>query len=142
MSNDPIIESVAREFASFSLDEADEEQVGTLGNYCQHAQLFHQWTEELLETYVRTGPTPTRLAQAKVFLTDRFMEWRALVPKSHRNRIGDNGHICVFHVFERGWQQIRTVELRLIPPLYLPPPAPRLPQIGGIMLGEVIGEDV
>ncbi|MCJ7516551.1 MAG: HAD-IC family P-type ATPase, partial [Methanomassiliicoccales archaeon] len=44
-------------------------------------QVFRVWADGMLEEYVRTNPTPVRLAQAKVLLIDRFFEWRASVPK-------------------------------------------------------------
>ena len=72
-------------------------------------------------------------------------EWRAQVPKNHRHRVSENGHTCIFHVFERTYQRIRMVELKLVPPVIVievpvkAPPA--LPQVQGIYLGEVIGEE-
>ena len=60
--------------------------------------------------------------------------------------MSENGHTCIFHVFERTYQRIRMVELKLVPPVMVievpvKPPPPALPQVQGIYLGEVMGEE-
>ena len=113
-------------------------------NYCNYARLFERWAADMLREYVHQEPDVVRIAQAKVRLIDQYFQWRVQVPKSHRNRIGEDGHICIFHVFERAYQQIKMVELTLSPPpiIVQPPPPPRaLTEIGGIYLGEVVGTE-
>ena len=60
---------------------------------------------EMFNVYVGERPTPPRLAAAKVVLTDDFFAPRSSVPKSHRNRIGEHGHKCIFHVFEKRFEK-------------------------------------
>lgn len=141
MTTDSVIDAVAREFADFYLEDAEEEEPDPYANHCRFARIYGRWTAELLATYVYKEPSPVRLAQAKVLLVDSLVDWRATVPKSHRNRIGESGHFCIFHVFERAMHQIRLVQLTLTPPqLFIPapapPPPPSVPQIAGIFLGE------
>lgn len=141
MSTDNVLDLVVREFANFHLEDAEEETSGpSYENHCEYARLFHHWGLELLAEYVQTNPTPMRLAQAKVLLLDRYFDWRASVPKSHRNRIGENGHICLHHTLELIFLKIRLVQLSIMPVQIFtsppPPPPPAPPQIAGIFLGE------
>lgn len=139
---DRVIDSIAREFEGYSLQDVEEEPEEPYINYCTPARVFKQWTLEMLAEYLSRTPTPIQLAQAKVLLVDRYFEWRATVSKSHRNRVGENGHVCIFHVFEQAYQQIRMVQLTVTPPQLMVPAPPVKPptQIQGITLGEVLGE--
>lgn len=141
MNTDSVLDLVVREYADFHLDDTDEQSTGSsYENHCEYARLFRHWGTELLAEYVEHDPTPLRLAQAKVLLLDRYFEWRASVPKSHRNRIGENGHICLHHTFEWIFLQIRLKQLSIMPvQVFNPPPTPpppSSPQIAGILLGE------
>lgn len=140
MTTDNVIDTVAREFADFCLEDAEEETSDPHANYCRDARIYDGWTADLLSTYVYNGPSLVSLTQAKVLLVDSFFDWRSSVPKSHRNRIGENGHFCIFHVFERAMHKIRLAQLTLSPPqLFVPAPplpTPSPPQIAGIFLGE------
>jgi hypothetical protein len=82
--------------------------------------------------------------QAYVRLITKYFDWRSAVPKAHRNRIGETGHTCIFHVFERAYHQLRVIELTVTsqPLLFLPPeppppppPPPQAPQLAAIGLG-------
>lgn len=144
MSFDRVIAEVAGEYKNFRLEDAQDEPVDARTNHCKYAQVFEQWAVDLLREYVRREPNMVSFAQAKVHLIDRYFEWRVAVPKSHRNRIGEGGHTCIFHVFEQAYHQIKMAELILAPSVVVvsPPPAPpALPQVAGIYLGEVIGDE-
>jgi hypothetical protein len=66
---------------------------------------------------------------------DRYFEWRAAVPRQHRNRLGVAGHPCIFQVFEEAYRQLKAAELALSPPsLVLPSPPPT---VAGVYLGEI-----
>ena len=145
MASDDVIDAVVREYANFYLEDAEDEPRNEYLNHCAYAQIFHRWSGELLSQFVETSPTPVRLTQAKVLLQDRYFGLRASVPKSHRNRMGGHGHVCIFQVYEQAYQKIRLVELTLTPPQVIvpTPPAPQLapkPALLGITLGEVLGE--
>jgi hypothetical protein len=145
MASDEVIDAVVREYAHFYLEDVEDEPVDEYVDYCAYAQIFHRWCGELLSQFVDSGPTPVRLAQAKVLLQDRYFGLRASVPKSHRNRMGGHGHICIFQVYEQAYQKIRLVELTLTPPQVVvptppPPQAAPKPALLGITLGEVLGE--
>ena len=95
---------------------------------CAAAQQFQQWTETLCTSVVKAGRYDNASAavavnQAKLLLLDKYFEWRAAVPKSHRNRTGE-GHTCLYHVFVETYQTLRVIELSLTPPLLFLPPAP------------------
>lgn len=111
---------------------------------CNFAQGFFEWANELCANASERKST-VFVNQAKVLLLDKYFEWRAFVPKSHRNRIGGSGHICVFQVFAEAYERLKVLELSITPPmLFLPPtlPAPSppqalpTPQIAGIFIGE------
>jgi hypothetical protein len=107
---------------------------------CLFAQKFSEWATELCAKVTRE-PGIVSVNQAKVLLLDKYFEWRSVVPKAHRNRIGKSGHVCIFHVFEQTYLTLKTVELSLTPPmLFVPPPPlapPPPPQIAGVFLGEL-----
>jgi hypothetical protein len=111
---------------------------------CIYAQRFAPWADGLVQDEMQE-PTPIGINQKMLLLTKKYFDWRAAVPKSHRERIGERSHVCIFHIFERTYHRLRVLELSLTPPmLFLPPPAP-LPapvvhSIAGITLGEVMGE--
>jgi hypothetical protein len=102
--------------------------------YCPYAAKFKQWADTLCGTVVEAtrydnARAAVALNQCKLLLVDRLFEWRASVPKSHRNYTG-KGHICLLHVFDEAYRTLRTIELSLTPPLlFLPAPPPaRLPR--------------
>lgn len=102
---------------------------------CSFAQDFDRWAEELL--IITQDPTIVGVNQAKVLLLDKYWEWQRWIPRSHRQRLGRLGHICIYQVFQRTYERLRRLELSLTPPLlFLPAPPPPPPQIGGIFLGE------
>jgi hypothetical protein len=114
---------------------------------CLFAQEFSKWATELY-TKATSNPSIVAINQAKVLLTDKFFEFRGLVPKAHRRRIGKAGHECIFQVFEKTYLALRWTEIQLTPPKFseerpspppLPPPPPP-PQIAGIFLGELLDE--
>jgi hypothetical protein len=109
---------------------------------CPYAQQFRLWAQEL-GADLGDRPTIVAVNQKKILLVDKYFDWRTVLPKSHRNRTGEHGHRCVWHVFEETYLQLKAVELALTPPLlFLPekpprPPKPLPPQAGGIFLGEI-----
>lgn len=92
---------------------------------CSHAQAFGGWAEELLATAQRQE-TGIALNQAKAILLDRYFQWRATVPKAHRDCTGERGHRCIWHVFADAYERLRAAELALAPPplAEAPPPQP------------------
>lgn len=91
---------------------------------CDHAEDFSAWAEDLVAK-VKTEPDQVAVNQAKVQLIDRYFDWRSTVPKSHRNRISETGHTCIFHVFEKTYQALRAIELSLkTTPLVIPETSP------------------
>lgn len=112
---------------------------------CEYAQKFADSIAPLIEKAVAKGEIVT-INQAVLLVTHRFFEWRAYVPKSHRNRVSEFGHTCIFHVFETAYQRLKLAELEMAPPMLFvpaPPPLPPAPvsapapiQIAGIFLGE------
>lgn len=120
-------------------DFSTEEQ----SSLCPFAEKFSEWVRELGTKVTRDSSIVT-VNQAKIMLIDKYFEWRAVVPKAHRNRIGVSGHHCIFHVFVQTYELLKAVELSLTPPmLFLPPsplppaPPPSPPQIAGIFIGEI-----
>ncbi len=97
--------------------------------YCAYAAKFKQWSETLCTSVgeaVRYDNARAAVAinQGKVLLVDKYFEWRAAAPKSHRNRTAE-GHTCLFHVFDETYRTLRAIELSLTPPLLFLPPAQR-----------------
>lgn len=118
-------------------EQADPEDI------CVYAAKFSEWTTALCAN-VTQAPSIVGVNQSKVLLLDKYFEWRNAVPRSHRNRVGKLGHVCLFHMFERAYEHLKVIELALTPPLLFlpsppppPPPAPPPPEIAGIFIGEL-----
>lgn len=95
---------------------------GTQTSYCRFAQEFSLWGQELVREPVM-NPSHVTINQARLTITRKYREWRNIVPKAHRNRIGETGHICIFHVWDECMRALEAAELTLAPPqLYLPEP--------------------
>jgi len=93
---------------------------------CPYAKIFAEWADELCN--VTKEPDIVSVNQAKILLLDKYFEWYNAVPKKHRQRIGDRGHICLYQVFMRSYERLRQAELEITPPmLFIPPPPPTPP---------------
>ena len=111
---------------------------------CVYAQQYEAWMAQLIAD-VDKARTLGAVNVAFLHALHKYFEWRVVVPKSHRNRIGEMGHTCLFHVLEAGYIKLRTIQLSLQPPpitIPSPPAPPQLPpappplQISGIFVGE------
>lgn len=117
---------------------SDEEQP----DYCVYARKFNEWAQELCISATQQSSIVS-INQNKVLLLDKYMQWKASVPRRHRAYTG-SGHACLFSVFERAYDRLRVLELSLTPPMLFipsppvpPPPPPPPPQIAGVFIGEV-----
>jgi hypothetical protein len=106
---------------------------------CVFALAFSEWFDWLMHDIVTDEPTVIFVNQAKVLLVDKYFEWRNSVGKNHRNRIGEAGHTCIFHVFDQGYERLREIELALMRPLLFSPPKPAPPP--GLYLGDLENSD-
>lgn len=108
---------------------------------CLYAKHFAEWATPVIAN-VEALCLPSAVNLGYLRILHKYFEWRVVVPKQHRNRVGEMGHTCIFHVFEAAYQKLKIIELSIQPPpLTLPlPPPPPLPsppvQIAGIFLGE------
>ena len=126
-------------------DQQEFEVPGVTDDLCIYAKHFSEWTAGILVNVEEIG-TGVAVNQGVLRITHQYFEWRTVVPKSHRNRISELGHTCIFHVFEAAYQKLRIIELSISPPPITyptPPPAPPPPppppppiQIAGIFFGE------
>lgn len=139
--NEAYFDKVWREVTEEDFTLAEEEEQG-----CIHARHFGSWADSLCQDEM-AAPSHIGINQKMLLLTKKYFEWRAVVPKAHRDRVGERSHICIFHVFERAYHQLMVLELSLTPPmLFLPParnepPARQQPEVLGITLGEVLGQE-
>jgi hypothetical protein len=112
---------------------------------CVYAKHFAEWASQIIAN-VEQIATVVAVNQGVLRVTYKYFEWRTVVPKYHRNRIGEMGHTCIFHVFEAAFLKLRIIELAIQPPPILPPTLPPPPptpppppaplQIAGIFLGD------
>lgn len=126
MTTDTVLAEISREFMDFSLgDGAEDEQDEALANYCADGLAFHRYTEDVLTRYVRGSTDIVRIAQAKVLVLDRYLEFRVYASKSHKDKLGDKGHVCLYQVLIQGMHEIRAKQLTLEPPeVLMVPPKP------------------
>lgn len=112
---------------------------------CKYAAEFATWVEEKLvaglmgDGEVEVEVAVVRVNQAMLQLFKKYCKWYTTVPKSHRERIGDRGHVCIFHVMMANYERLRATELALAPPpLFLRqrPPQPPPVQMPALFLGE------
>jgi hypothetical protein len=98
--------------------------------------IFGKQFEAYLQTAcqdVLTNPSHISINEFYLEMFKKYMEWRTVVPKNHRNRIGERGHRCIWHAMEDYYQKVRLVELSLpSPKLYLPPELPEPPLLPGM----------
>ena len=115
--------------------EIPEESEDTI---CIYALKYQDWTKELLK--VLDEPEIVSINQSKILLTDKYFEWKRIVPQSHRQRLGIHGHTCIYQIFEYAFEKLQIVELSLTPPMiFIPvihPPQPKPPNIAGLFIGE------
>lgn len=129
-------ESLWNRHADFRLPEKKKDN-------CVYAREFSEWTNDLCAK-VKQSPNIVAVNQGELSLLKKYFEFRNSVPRNHRDRLGKVGHECIFQVFERAFESLREIELKLTPPPLFSqqepsPPAPPAPpaQISGIFLGEV-----
>jgi len=97
--------------------------------YCSHAQHLSDWIDWLYEDIVGDQPTIFEVKQAKLLLSEQYLEWRNAVSLRHRDLLSKRGHICLYEVFVDGFNRLKTTELSLRPALLFEPPRPPPPQI-------------
>jgi len=113
--------------------------------FCEYAQSFLDWGNQLLSKTKKQ--TVVSINQVKILLLDKFFEWYRYVPRSHRLKMGQRGHICIFQVLVSLYAQLKVIELEITPPMvFEPPPPPPMkilprPSLAGIVLGEDTDED-
>lgn len=136
MSASPNLEELVRQHDALTLQR---EEVVEEEEQCIYAQQYDAYLRIACQDALN-NPTHLVLNECYLEMFKKFMEWRTVVPKSHRNRIGEKGHRCLFHVLEKYYQLLRLKELALpSPKLWLPtvvaqevaplPPPPLLPNI-------------
>ena len=106
---------------------------------CPFAYGFNAWVEKML--MILDEPSLAKINQAKILLLDKYFEYYRSVPLSHRQRLGPNGHTCIFQVFLSCYERLYIAGLTLVPPIlfdveHFPKPIPPAHQIGGIFFGE------
>lgn len=134
MSTDPVIAAVMDEYADFRpLTEEDEatDQSDAFISYCADGKAYWRYTDEVLTKYVRGTTNEIRLAQAKVLITDRYLEFRAYAAKPHRDKVGDKGHVCLYQVWIASMHEVRTKQLALEPPKVVKLVAPKAESVSG-----------
>jgi hypothetical protein len=79
----------------FQLELPEEQE-----DVCIYAQRFAASIEPACRDAI-ANPDHISINQAMLLVLKKYFEWRFSVPKSHHNRIGEHGHVCIFHIFER-----------------------------------------
>ena len=106
---------------------------------CAFAKQFQNWVDTTFGEVLQEGDF-TSLVQCKLFLLDRYFQFRASMPRRHRAPSpGRSGHTCIFEVFEASYNQLRFLELSLAPPPFArPAPHVRMPSpASSVLVGEI-----
>jgi hypothetical protein len=106
---------------------------------CEHAEEFKNWVDDHLRDLDLTDLVT--INEMILLLTLRYNDWYNRVSKPHRNRVGDRGHRCIFHVFMETLNHLANARTKVDPPVYYP----TVPQPGfedrGTLLGLVANLD-
>lgn len=82
---------------------------------CVYAVQFQAWVDATFECVLEQDLVSVN--HCKLFLLDRFFQFRASVPRRHHNvTSGRQAHTCIFDVFETAYNRLRVRELSLAPP--------------------------
>lgn len=136
MKSNSILEEYLLHQEEFKFKLPDEVERGDL---CAYAKHFATWAKKTYQSAAKQ-PTIISINQDMLLLLKQYFEWREAVPKAHRDHINGRSHICIFHIFERTYYQLKVLELSLSRPMLFLPPQPA-PQVTKIYKFEVpIGE--
>src|SRR5689334_4244347 len=113
-------EELVQQHDQFTFERPDELEQGEL---CAYARSFASWVKQTCQSALNP-PSALSINQAMLLLLKKYFEWRDAVPHAHRNRAGNTGHVCVYHIFDRGYHRLRVAELVLTPPILVQPPQP------------------
>ena len=95
------------------------------GERCPFAQRYLEWAQALCAPLEQQHGV-VAINQAKLRLTDQYFNWRAVVPKAHRDRATCPAGMCLLGQFTDTYEKLLALELALEPPpLSLPPPPKR-----------------
>ena len=106
--------------------------------YCHFAEELYKWAEQLCAR-AEGERSAIAVKTAKLYLVEKYMDWRLAAPANHRNRLSTRNHICLFSVFTETYERLQKIELSLpLSPLVLPQPpqSANTPTIAGIFIGE------
>jgi hypothetical protein len=90
-----------------------------LAQYCLYSRAYWRYADDVLNRYVRGATDLMRLAQAKVLITERYLEARAYATREHRDKLGSKGHICLYQVWLTSMHEVMATQLTLDPPKVL-----------------------
>jgi hypothetical protein len=124
MGDDPVIVQVCQEYESFTLFDDEERKernrpADPFTHYCEASKRYWRYVDKVLNTYVRGTTDPMRLAQARMLITDRYIEERDSATTGHRDKLGSKHHVCLYQVWLAGFHEILTVHRDLDPPRVL-----------------------
>lgn len=124
------------EEVEFEFKSSDSDLPSTWSfSLCPSARKFAEWANALCSK-ICEDPSPVGVNQALLQLTKTYYGWLRLVPKQHRNYIGDRGHVCIYQVWLHFLQRLIEVELNILPQVIIVQPRPQYQQVDDIWLGE------
>ena len=111
-------------------------------NYCQYAESFAGWADELVALVLEEKkPEVTSIYVAMLRLLKKYFDWYSAVPKSHRVRVGERGHHCIFYVFQATYGRLRAAELDTMsvvsPQLFFEGKKGETSQVRALYMGEM-----
>jgi hypothetical protein len=131
------VEAIWSQLADFelTLPEPDEEE-----NLCVFARRYQAWAREMCAPILE-NPSVDQIHLGMLLNTMQYYETRAILPKRHRNHVGERGHTCVFHVAERTFYflRLKLFSLREHTVLLLPKPAPPPPPPPPVLESTILG---
>ena len=124
MADDPVIVEVCQEYDGFTLFDDDERKerdkpADPFSHYCEDSKRYWLYVDKVLNAYVRGSTDLMRLAQAKVLITDRYVEARDRATTGHRDKLGSKHHVCLYPVWIAAMHEVLNKQSELDPPRVL-----------------------
>lgn len=119
MEGNAAFERIWQRFSDFGFEEKPKEVEHPERSppTCEYAQAFTMTAQELCQPAL-DQPTHVTVNQCLLLLTKKYWEFYYVVPKRHRQQIGERGHRCIHGVFQHFYEVLKCQELRLQPPMF------------------------
>lgn len=91
---------------------------------CRYAKEFEEWASSQVEE-VQYSSTLHPINEKMLIITKKYREYMRHIPEDHHTLAKENGHKCVYAIWDQCCKALEEAELKLTPQL---PPKPTPPK--------------